>query len=97
MNTLLLAGCMAVTVEGLVEYVKAVIDRGDVRKLIVWLGALAVSVTLCLLCGADIFGYLGVQFAWAPTGCVLTGVFASRGANYLSDIVGKLHSGAHKQ
>ena len=97
MNTLLLAVCMAVTVEGLVEYAKAVVEHSNWRKLLVWFGALVVSVALCLLCGADVFGYLGVQFAWKPTGCVLTGVFASRGANYLSDLVGKLHGASHKQ
>lgn len=97
MDMLLLAVCMAVTVEGLVEYAKALIEHSDWRKLLVCFGALAVSVSLCLLCGADVFGYFGVRFAWTPTGGVLTGIFASRGANYLSDLVAKLHGGTNKE
>ena len=94
MDMLLLAVCMSVTVEGLVEYTKGVITHNDWRSVVVCLGALAVSVALCLLSGADVFGYLGVQFSWKPLGCVLTGVFASRGANYFSDLVGRLRGNA---
>lgn len=90
MDMLLLALCMAVTVEGLVEYTKLLIAHEDIRTLCVCLGALVVSVALCLLCGADVFGYLGVHFVWKPMGCVLTGVFASRGANCFSDLLGRL-------
>lgn len=97
MDMLLLAVCMAVTVEGLVEYAKAVIEHTDWRKLAVCLAGLAVSVGLCLMCGADVFGCFGVRFAWAPTGGILTGIFASRGANYLSDFVGRLRGAAHKE
>lgn len=86
---------LAVTVEALVEYVKQAIKTvsGEGRKcLAVQLGALAVSVGLCLAAHADLYAALDVQFAWPWIGSVLTGVFASRGANYVNDLITKLRA-----
>lgn len=87
-----LVTAMAVTVEALVEYGKSAVSavKGNKATLIIQAVAVLVSVALCLLTGADFYGALGIRFAWQPIGSVLTGVFAARGANYLSDLVGRL-------
>ena len=95
METIVLFLTLAVTVEGLVEYVKNIIE-GERRAVVIQLCALVVAVALCVLAGADIYATLGVTFSVPYVGCVLTGIFASRGANYASDILGKLQSSGGK-
>ena len=93
MEQLVLALMMAVTAEGLVEYGKsaaAALAGGGWRAAVLQGGAAAVSVALCLGSGADLYAPLGVQFAAGWVGPVLTGIFASRGSNYLSDLIGRL-------
>ena len=96
MEQLALALMMAVTAEGLVEYGKsaaAALAGGGWRAAALQGGAAAVSVALCLGSGADLYAPLGVQFAAGWVGPVLTGIFASRGSNYLSDLIGRLRGG----
>lgn len=95
METIVLFLTLAVTVEGLVEYAKNIIE-GERRAVVIQLCALVVAVALCVLAGADIYASLGVTFSAPYVGCVLTGIFASRGANYASDILGKLQSSGGK-
>ena len=95
METIVLFLTLAVTVEGLVEYVKNIIV-GERRAVVIQLCALVVAVALCVLAGAVIYASLGVTFSVPYVGCVLTGIFASRGANYASDILGKLQSSGGK-
>jgi len=89
---ILLASVIAVTVEALVEYGKNAVAavNGNKTTLVIQGIAVLVSVALCLLSGADFYGAMGFVFAWQPIGCVLTGIFAARGANYLSDLVGRV-------
>lgn len=93
MDAVLLFMTLAITVEGLIEYVKTVCTK-DWKCSLVQAGALVVSIALCLLSGADIYAFLGVTFQVPFVGSVLTGIFASRGANYASDMLGKLRSGS---
>lgn len=95
MEAIVLFLTLAVTVEGLVEYAKNIIE-GERRAVVIQLCALVVAVALCVLAGADIYASLGVTFSVPYVGCVLTGIFASRGANYASDILGKLQSSGGK-
>lgn len=90
MQGILLMLVLAVTVEGLVEYVKSVAEHKEWKTIALQLGAAAVSILLCLASGADLYAALGVKFAVPFVGSILTGIFASRGANYASDIIGKL-------
>lgn len=53
---------------------------------------MALGVSLCFSAGADFYAALGVSFNAAWLGVALTGVFASRGANYVSDLVKKLQA-----
>ncbi len=92
MEGLLLVTVIAVTVEALVEYGKSAVVavNGDKKALLIQGIAVAVSVALCLLTGADFYGAFGVHFAVRYVGSVLTGIFAARGANYLADLAGRL-------
>ena len=92
METFTLFVIMAVIVEGLVEYVKTIVEMKDRKAVVIQLSALLAAVALCVLCGADVFTKLGMTFAVPYVGCVLTGIFASRGSNYVSDLIGKLNS-----
>ena len=95
MDMVVLVLMMAVTVEGLVEYGKtvgkAVLNKQ--YKTVVTQGvAVVLSVLLCFAVGADFYSPLGVQFATPWVGCLLTGIFASRGANFISDLFKRLQS-----
>lgn len=95
MDMILLALAMAVTVEGLIEYIKTV-GRAVLEKA--WKTAatqgcaLALGVVLCFAVGADLYAALGVNFALPWIGSLLTGIFASRGSNYLSDLISRLQA-----
>ena len=47
---------------------------------------------LCFAVGADFYTALGVEFAFPWVGTLLTGIFASRGANFVSDLIGRLRA-----
>lgn len=78
---------LAITIEALVEYVKELI-KGEMR----WaqIGAIAAAVFLAVAAGADMYVMLGVDFKIPVVGMVLTGILLSRGANYISDFMGKI-------
>lgn len=100
MNMIVLVLMMAVTVEALIEYAKtfgkAIIEK-QWKTAATQAGAVALGVLLCFGVGADFYAALGVNFNVAWIGIALTGVFASRGANYVSDLVKKLQAlGAEK-
>lgn len=96
MEGLILIVALAVTVEALVEYAKNVV-RGFTAKewktAVTQLAAAVVSVALCLSAGADLYAAVGVTFTPPVIGCVLTGIFASRGANYINDLTKRLTTG----
>lgn len=95
MTAITLIIIMAITVEALVEYIKTLFST-DSKTIILQMSALAASIILCLATGANIYGLLGVTFAYPIIGVVLTGIFASRGSNYISDFIGKLQSTGRK-
>lgn len=95
MDMIVLTIVIAVTVEALIEYVKTIgkaVLTKEWKTFVTQLIALAVSIVLCFAVKADIYSVLGVTFSIPWIGCLLTGVFASRGANYVSDFVKKLQS-----
>jgi hypothetical protein len=96
MDVFLLVIMLAITVEGLIEYAKSIVKLAtekDKRPLLIQLCALAVAIGLAILAGADFYSAFGVNFALAWVGTVLTGVFLSRGSNYVSDLIGRLRNG----
>lgn len=88
-----LAIVLAMVTEALVEYastvVKCFID-GQIKTAIKQAGSIIISVLLCCSLNLDVFASLGVQFSAPIIGVVLTGIFASRGANYFSDFIKRL-------
>lgn len=85
---------LAIITEALVEYGKSIgkaFAGNDIKTAITQLVAIAVSVLLCFAAGADLFQVVGITFAWPWIGVVLTGILGSRGANYLSDLIAKIH------
>lgn len=90
MTTVVLALIAAVVVEALVEYGKTIanaVTAKDTKTAITQLCSIVISVGLCFAFGADIFSALGITIKVAWLGTLLTGIFASRGSNYISDIV----------
>ena len=81
---------MAVLVEALTEYVKNLVRMTDRKAVITQMCALVFGILLCIGLRADMFALLGIPFRIPVVGCVLTGVFASRGANYMNDLVDRL-------
>lgn len=95
MQMILLAIVMAVTVEALIEYVKQIakaLGSGEFKAAATQVASILLGVLLCLAVGADVYGALGVAFAVPWVGTVLTGIFASRGSNYVSDLAKRLQN-----
>ena len=95
MTMIVLVLMMAVTVEALIEYAKT-FGKAIIEKQWKTAGTQAMAVAhgelWCFATGADFYTALGVNFNVAWIGIALTGVFASRGANYVSDFVKKMQS-----
>lgn len=95
MQGIILILALAVVVEAVVEYIKSIgkmFATGDWKTAVTQLSAAAIAIALCFAAGADLFATLGLHFGLWWIGVVLTGLFASRGANYVSDIIRKLQS-----
>ena len=95
MQMILLAIVMAVTVEALIEYVKQIakaLSSGEAKTAATQVVSILLGVLLCLAVGADVYGALDVAFAVPWVGTVLTGIFASRGSNYISDLAKRLQN-----
>lgn len=94
MEGLTLIIALAIVTEALVEYGKNIgkaIAGRDIKAAITQVLAIVTSVALCFAAGADLFQVVGITFAWPWIGVVLTGILGSRGANYLSDFLAKIH------
>lgn len=99
MDKIALVIMLAVTVEAMVEYGKSIgkaIFSGDIKTAVTQLCAIIVSTLLCFAAGADFYAALGVNFNLPWVGVLLTGIFASRGANFVSDLVKKLQGAGAK-
>lgn len=93
MQGIMLILALAIVTEALVEYGKSIgkaLIGGDKKTAVTQLAAIIVSVLLCFAADADLFRVVGIGFAWPWIGVVLTGILGSRGANYLSDLLGKI-------
>jgi len=78
---------LAITIEALIEYGKLIF-----RKTINWkqLTAIFVAVGLAILAQKDLYALLGLTFVVPYVGMILTGIFISRGSNYIADFIKKL-------
>ncbi|MFM1580740.1 hypothetical protein ABGF48_00800 [Helcococcus bovis] len=83
MENILLIVSVAILIEALVTYIKEIV------KTPVLLGTVAIGIVIAFLFNATLFTTLGMQVNKIAD-IILTGIVASRGSNYLYDLVGKL-------
>lgn len=82
---------ISILVEAIWENLKMVWHE---KKLNVnMLGALILSIVICLLAKVDIFTIVGIELAVPLIGSILTGIVVSRGANFVNDLFGRLKGG----
>ena len=89
-----ISGIIAVSIliEGLVEYGKTICDmveNGEKKTAITQCITIIVGILLMFAFDKDLFAVIGMPVNHY-IGIVLTGIIASRGANYVSDFIGKL-------
>ena len=79
---------LAVLCEAVVEWVKdlAPVLTGVAVELV----ALVVGLVLAFGAGQNLFGLIGVEFAYPIVGTLLAGIVVSRGSNYIHDLLGRL-------
>lgn len=79
---------LAVIVEGTVNILKSLYTDGKLDKSV--LLSLVVGVGLAFTTGLDLLAVAGVEALIPYVGVTLTGIFVSRGSNYLHDFIDKL-------
>ncbi len=97
LNSFFVVIMLAITIEGLVEYAKNLISLAstpDKKPFFIQMGAVTAAIIIAILADADFYSGLGVVFAWPMVGNIFTGIFISRGSNYVSDFVGRLKKGS---
>lgn len=82
---------VAILVEAIWENLKMIWKKGKFN--INMIGALVISILVCLLARLNIFDVVGVQVSSAIAGNILTGIIVSRGANFVNDLFSKLKGG----
>lgn len=83
---------VAVLIEGLVEYGKTIadmIESGDKKTAVTQFITIIVGILLMFAFDKDLFAVIGMPVNHY-IGIVLTGIIASRGSNYVSDLIGQL-------
>lgn len=81
---------LAVLVESLVQIVKSLFDNGKLNRTV--LVSIAVGLLLAFTIDLDIFSILGLEARIAFVGVIATGLLISRGANFVHDLIDKLHN-----
>ena len=85
---------LAITIEALIEYAKEII-KGEIAWAQV--GAIGVAILLAIAANADLYEVGGIEFNIPYLGMILTGIFLSRGSNYVSDLIGKFRGARAKE
>lgn len=80
---------VAILVEAIWENFKMVWQ--DKKVNINMLGALILSILICILANIDIFVVIGIGLNVPVVGAILTGIVVSRGANFVNDLFSKLN------
>ena len=92
MEGIALVLALAVVGEALVEYGSSIFKAfhaGEWKCAVKQICAVVLSVLVCFAASANLFEVLGILFFAPWVGVALTGVLASRGANFVSDIISK--------
>lgn len=82
---------VAILVEAVWENCKMIWQKG--KFSINMLGALLVSILVCVLTKADIFPMVGLNITIPFIGSILTGIVVSRGSNFVNELFSKLKGG----
>lgn len=83
MENITLIISIAILIEALVTYFKEIVNAP------VLVGTVIVGIVIAFLFNATLFNSLGMSVNYYAD-IVLTGIIASRGSNYLYDLIGKL-------
>ena len=84
---------LAIVVEAMTEYAKNMAFTTNRKRMIIQAGALVLGMVICIAADADLFVALGIRLRIPWIGCMLTGIFVSRGANYVSDLLKTIGGG----
>lgn len=79
---------IALLIEAIWENCKSIWQKGKLS--IDMLGALLMSVLVCILTKSDIFALVGIEISIKYVAYVLTGIVVGRGANFVHDLFNKL-------
>lgn len=93
MQGIVLILALSVLVEAIVEYAKSIekmFTEKNYRTAVTQLSAAIIAIVLCFAANANLFAALGITFAAPWIGTALTGLFASRGANFVSDLIKRI-------
>lgn len=82
---------VAILIEAIWENLKMIWKDGAFN--VNMLGALILSILVCILCRLNIFEIVGIEIGIKLVGFILTGVIVSRGANFVNDLFSKLKGG----
>ena len=79
---------VAILIEAIWENVKMVWQNG--KFSIDKIGALVISVLICILAKIDIFPIVNLSVSIPVIGSIFTGIIVSRGANFVHDLFNKI-------
>ena len=79
---------VAILVEAVWDNFKMIWQNG--KFSIDRIGALLISIFICLIAKVDIFPIVGLSVSIPYVGSILTGIITSRGANFVHDLFKKL-------
>ncbi len=79
---------LALISESVWETLKMVWQQG--RISIDRIGAMVVSLVICIDVEMDILNLLGINTSWPFVGIMLTAILISRGSNFIHDLIVKL-------
>jgi uncharacterized membrane protein YadS len=86
---------LAVTVEALIQYLQMGLKALQEKKYAALgehLFAILLGVSLCVATNADLYTAFGVDLGSKWVGILLTGIFVSRGSEYLASIIARIES-----
>lgn len=79
---------VAILIEAIWENIKMVWQNG--KFSIDKIGALVISVLICILAKIDIFPIVNLSVSIPVIGRIFTGIIVSRGANFVHDLFNKI-------
>lgn len=79
---------VAILIEAIWENLKMVWQNG--KFSIDKIGALVISILICILAKIDIFPIVNLSISVPVIGSILTGIIVSRGANFVHDLFNKI-------